>query len=86
MPDVYEIDNGFDPLDAADAAEDRDHDGLTSLQEYQQGTDPRDEDSDGDGVLDGQDPDPLDRMNPIPQEALPGRGGWRSILNSNPAQ
>jgi hypothetical protein len=29
---------------------------------------------------DDEDPDPLDRMNPIPTEALPSRGGWRAIL------
>jgi glucose/arabinose dehydrogenase len=42
MPDVYEIDNGFDALNAADAGLDADGDGLTNLQEYQGGTNPRD--------------------------------------------
>lgn len=40
MPDGWEIDNGFDPLDAADASLDHDVDGLTNLQEYQGSTDP----------------------------------------------
>ena len=80
MPDVYETDNGFDPLDAADAGLDSDGDGLTNLEEYEAGTDPRDPDSDGDGIRDGEDPAPLDRLDPIPTEALPSRGGWRAIL------
>jgi parallel beta-helix repeat protein len=40
MPDVWEIDNGLDPLDAQDASLDSDNDGLTSLQEYLLGKDP----------------------------------------------
>ena len=37
MPDHWEIANGLNRFDAADAALDPDHDGLTNLQEYQQG-------------------------------------------------
>ena len=37
MPDHWEIANGLNRFDAADAAFDPDHDGLTNLQEYQQG-------------------------------------------------
>jgi glucose/arabinose dehydrogenase len=40
MPDDWEIANGFDPLDPADAGDDADNDGLTNLQEYEGGTDP----------------------------------------------
>ncbi len=36
-----------------DANEDSDNDGLTNLQEYQNGTDPQNKDSDGDGFSDG---------------------------------
>jgi hypothetical protein len=42
MPDVWEIDHSFDRLNPADAGLDADSDGLTNLQEYQLGSDPRD--------------------------------------------
>ncbi len=40
MPDTWELQYGFDPLDSSDAALDPDNDGLTNLEEYRQGTDP----------------------------------------------
>ena len=42
IPDDYEIANGLDPLNAADAAEDADGDGFTNLEEFEAGTDPQD--------------------------------------------
>jgi hypothetical protein len=64
MTDAYELANGFDPHDPADAAGDTDGDGLTNLQEFQRGTNPRQRDSDGDGISDGLEvqigTDPLD--------------------------
>ena len=42
MPDYWEIANGFDKMDPADAALDADGDGLTNLQEFLGGTNPRD--------------------------------------------
>jgi len=41
MPDDYEIENGLDPLDAADANTDADGDGFTNHEEFQAGTDPQ---------------------------------------------
>ena len=41
MPDDYEIANGLDPLDAADADIDSDFDGFTNLEEFKAGTDPQ---------------------------------------------
>jgi hypothetical protein len=42
LPDVWEVQNGFDPQNPADAALDSDNDGLTNLQEFLAGTNPRD--------------------------------------------
>lgn len=41
MPDGFEVDNGLDPLSAADAALDPDGDGDTNLEEFLAGTDPQ---------------------------------------------
>jgi len=53
LPDDYEIANGLNPNDPIDAQEDQDNDGLTALQEYKLGTNPRNADTDGDGISDG---------------------------------
>jgi hypothetical protein len=53
IPDDYEIAHGLNPNDPTDALADPDHDGLTNLQEFQQGTDPHNADTDGDGLRDG---------------------------------
>ena len=42
MPDAWERQYGFDPLDPADAHGDADGDGFTNLEEYLAGTNPRD--------------------------------------------
>ena len=42
MHDSWELDNGFDPLNGADADQDADSDGFTNLKEYLAGTDPND--------------------------------------------
>ncbi len=42
VPDSFEIANGFDPLDAADASEDADGDGFTNLEEFKADSDPND--------------------------------------------
>jgi hypothetical protein len=41
MPDSWEMDNGFDKNNPADAGQDSDGDGMTNLEEYLAGTDPR---------------------------------------------
>ena len=68
MPDWYELINGFDPMKKADGNEDADLDGFdadnsgwpldvgerfTNAEEYARGTDPNNDDTDGDGMLDG---------------------------------
>ena len=66
MLDKWELDNGLDPIDPADAAVDSDVDGLTNLEEFTEKTDPNNADSDGDAILDGDEvnthaTDPLNR-------------------------
>lgn len=53
IPDWYEMQYALEPGSAALAATDTDGDGLTNLQEYQLGTNPRLADTDGDGLSDG---------------------------------
>src|SRR5690606_17810164 len=54
LPDDFELANGLNPNDPLDALEDPDQDGLTTLEEYQLGTNIRVADSDGDGISDGE--------------------------------
>ncbi len=42
MPDAWEVTYGFKPLDSSDAGLDADGDGLTNLEEYRVGSNPRD--------------------------------------------
>ncbi len=60
MPDDWELAYGFAPT-VDDSLLDGDGDGLTNLEEYQRGTDPNNPDSDGDGILDG---DEVNDLNP----------------------
>ncbi|GLS27271.1 hypothetical protein [Marinibactrum halimedae] len=60
LPDEWEAIHRLDPL-VNDAADDADFDGLTNLQEFQRGTEPRNNDTDNDRIYDGQDCFPLDR-------------------------
>jgi hypothetical protein len=67
MPDGWEIANNFNPKDPLDAVEDPDEDGIDldnngqvdlieqfiNLEEYKNGTDPRNNDTDEDGMIDG---------------------------------
>ena len=53
MPDDWERAHGLNPL-VDDALFDNDSDGLSNLDEYKRGTDPNNPDTDGDGVLDGE--------------------------------
>lgn len=53
IPDDWKIAHGLNPNDPLVAFEDPDDDGLTNLEEYQNGTDPNNPDTDGDGLSDG---------------------------------
>lgn len=54
LPDDFEVANGLDPNDPADAFEDPDGDGLSTADEFPLGLDPFDPDTDGDTLLDGE--------------------------------
>ncbi|MBD3192267.1 MAG: hypothetical protein GF308_16630 [Candidatus Heimdallarchaeota archaeon] len=54
MYDGFEVAQGLNPLDTRDASEDPDHDGLNNAQEYQYQTSLQLADTDGDGLLDGE--------------------------------
>jgi hypothetical protein len=53
MPDTFELANGLNPYDPADAGYDPDGDGLSNIAEYQLGSNIHSKDSDGDGIEDG---------------------------------
>ncbi|MBI5611435.1 MAG: hypothetical protein HY902_21360, partial [Deltaproteobacteria bacterium] len=73
MPDVWELANGLNPKDPADAFGDLDGDGLSNLGELLTGTLAKVADSDGDGVGDGTEVgkglNPLDVKDNLPKPA-----------------
>ncbi|MFL5262414.1 MAG: PKD domain-containing protein [Anaeromyxobacteraceae bacterium] len=81
MPDAWEIAHRLNPFFAGDALLDPDGDGLTNLQEFLLGTDPRKADTDGDGWSDGAEVaagfDPLDASDhrPVFTASNPADGG-----------
>ena len=54
LPDDFELANGLNPNNPIDAQEDTDTDGLTNLDEFGEGTDLNNADTDGDGIEDGE--------------------------------
>jgi uncharacterized protein (DUF1800 family) len=52
IPDWYEMQYGLQPAGPATASANPDGDGLTNLQEFQRGSDPKKADTDGDGLAD----------------------------------
>jgi len=64
MPDTFEDAYGLSSFDDNDANLDSDGDGLSNLAEYELGTNPNEQDSDGDGINDGEDSDPVN-TNPV---------------------
>jgi len=60
MYSTWEMANSLDQYQASDAYSDADEDYMTAIREFLAGLDPNDEDTDGDGVDDGDDFAPLD--------------------------
>jgi len=60
MYSSWEVANSLDKYQASDAYSDTDSDGLIAIREFLASVDPNDEDTDGDGVLDGSDFFPMD--------------------------
>jgi hypothetical protein len=54
IPDVWEELFGFNPKNPADASSDPDSDQLTNLEEYLNDTEPKNADTDNEGLLDGE--------------------------------
>ena len=53
MPDWWELGNGLNAFDSSDVSLDGDGDGLRANEEFAAGSDPRNADTDGDGLKDG---------------------------------
>jgi hypothetical protein len=87
MPDGFEYEFQLDPLDENDAQLDLDDDRLTNLQEYQYSISPRMNDTDADGLLDG---DEVFDFNTSPSledsdgDQMPD--GWEVTFGTHPTQ
>jgi hypothetical protein len=82
IPDEWETRYGLDLINPADASADADGDGFSSLEEYRQGTNPRNIGSypgSGSG-LGGSTPPPLQGSNNSPQGAACGWTGLDAVL------
>ncbi len=85
MADGWEIINGFNPIDPADAALDSDGDGLSNLLEFQWGSDPWNTDSDSDGLSDGDEVNTYNTDPTLPDTDLDGLDDKYEVDNgSNP--
>lgn len=99
LPNAYEIANGLNPNNAADAALDADSDGLKNCDEFVHGSNPQVADTDGDGVNDAKEIQlgysPTDAASRSPfvtftppsnREDLNGDGmqdSWQAIFRAN---
>lgn len=80
MPNDWEVQYAFNPRNTADAGGDADGDGLVNLQEYLEGTDPRNPDTDGDTLSDGVEmAHGLDPLDPTDATADPDNDGLDNI-------
>jgi hypothetical protein len=73
MSDSWEVANGLNPNDPADANTDLDGDGLTNIEEFRIGTSPKNVDSDSNGICDG----------PLVPSGVATKTRYRSLAPSN---
>jgi hypothetical protein len=95
MPDTWESQFGFDPLNHSDSSTDSDSDGLTNIQEFLNKSEPNNTDTDGDNLGDGFEvifsktkPDDWDTNNNSIGDGLEfiesqGYLGWIELLPDN---
>ena len=78
LPDAWEVAHGLNPHWAGDSLLDLDGDGLSNVEEFAAGTNPRNADTDGDGYPDGDELlagyDPLDPNDHAPVVSASGPG------------
>ncbi|MBI4441335.1 thrombospondin type 3 repeat-containing protein [Candidatus Woesearchaeota archaeon] len=74
MGDGWELYYGFNPKNAADGDGDLDNDRLKNKDEYIKHTDPKNQDTDNDGIQDGDDAEPLIPAGPRIMTTFPANG------------
>lgn len=85
MPNDFEIDNGLNQNDPADASYDPDGDRLTNVQEYLAGSDINDMDTDNDGASDAVDEEPTNSSvanRPVIGVLNAGHAGKTASINT----
>ncbi|MCW5558177.1 MAG: DUF1800 family protein, partial [Verrucomicrobiae bacterium] len=85
VPDWWEVMHGLQPASTALMAADSDGDGLSNLEEYRRGSNPRNPDTDGDGIRDGAET----AANALQWDSdQDGLGDWEEVngvIPSNPS-
>jgi hypothetical protein len=82
MPDGWEVRYGTNPI-VNDANGNLDSDTLTNIQEYQRGTDPRNGDTDGDGIADDVESAANSVLGDSDGDVIPDQ--WESVTGTSPS-
>ena len=75
ISDAWVAEHFHESIASFDPDADEEADGLTNAQEYAQETDPNNSDTDGDGIVDGVDPEPSIPRGPAPSIATENTSG-----------